>query len=172
MSPSLAAHTCSRIARTAASSLLKSHLIRSERGLIEPPVAVCAPGTRSVLRARTQHTSRSELVPPMPLTALKTSFCLFHLQHSCFSNFLLCIFCWIFHILLFSRWVNFNSEMNFSIHFLVFNGLAMLFLSAEGMRYCTMDVIFIGGVAGSRRLAAHRQFAVRLRRAVLTARSL
>lgn len=87
------------------STLLESHLIRSQRDLIEHSAAVCAPGP-----AERGARPRRERAPPP-----HKRFFLLPPSRPIPSNFSLCPFCWSFHILLFSGWINFNLDSKTSI---------------------------------------------------------
>lgn len=83
-------------------TLLKSHLIRSERGFIEH-------SSRGMWAWYSEHNIQTgaSTLRSLVFFCIKTSFIFRPMRFSIFSCF--CSFFLIFHILLFSRWTNFNS---------------------------------------------------------------
>lgn len=81
-------------------TLLKSHLIRSPCGLIEH-------SSRGMHAWYTVHNTDRPAERDRSVDDVLFLFYTF-ISSDSFSYFFLCPFCWIFHILLFSGWINFN----------------------------------------------------------------
>lgn len=124
---------------------------------------VCTPGTRCTTQTGAAERERSDDV-------LFLFFCAFISRPIRFRIFFLCPFCWIFHIRLFSGWINFNLNSKTSSNICAFYFLWIFYVGElSTYQIClkwlgiifswrnvstwsyTIDRIFIVGVAGSRR---------------------